>query len=163
MSCLGVHFALTSGETDRLLAAQSEAEVLNIVKEEIEAQWNEDWLQETGKEWEAIHRCLTDGPLVPKDSSPLSKCILGGRQLYHSDDYIVSFLSPEEVKDVTSTIKGIDRQWWEQKYFALNEDDMEFSPDDVGFEESWAYFQELQVFFQKAAQASRAIIFMADQ
>ena len=33
------------------------------VIEEIEDRWDRDWLVETDKAWDAIHRCLTGGTL----------------------------------------------------------------------------------------------------
>ena len=38
--------------------------MLDIVQEEIEEPWDEEWLLEMDKAWDAIHRCLTDGRLV---------------------------------------------------------------------------------------------------
>ena len=112
MSCLGVHFALTEEQVKHLLSVRSGQEVLTIVKDEIERQWDEEWLLETGQAWDAIHRCLTDGGLMVKEASPLSKCILGGRQLYHGDDYIISFLNPTEASEVYQAIAEISEEWF---------------------------------------------------
>jgi len=49
MACRGVFFALTAKDVKRLLAAESDDDVLEIVEEEIEERWDEDWLQETDK------------------------------------------------------------------------------------------------------------------
>jgi hypothetical protein len=163
MSCLGVHFALSDEKVERLLSARSNGEVLSIVKEEIETDWDEEWLQEAGKAWDAIHRCLTDGSLVVKDASPLSKCILGGRQLYQADNYVISFLNPAETCEVFHAIKDINREWLEGKYFALEDTTSDYSVDEADFEISWSYFEELKHFFQKTAQHGRAVIFAADQ
>lgn len=163
MSCLGVHFALTDEQLGRLLAAGSDQDVLMIVKEEIEVEWDEDWLQETGQTWDAIHRCLSDGTLNLNGSSPLSKCVIGGRQLYHGGDYIISFLNAEETAEVFLAIKDIDQLWLRQKYFALNPVQVDYPLDEDDFETTWSYFEELKQFFQKAAQNRRAVIFTADQ
>ena len=58
MACRGVHFALTSQEDQRLLAATNDAAVVEILQEEVEERWNEEWLYETDKAWDAIHRCF---------------------------------------------------------------------------------------------------------
>jgi hypothetical protein len=163
MPCLGVHFALTDEEANRLLAAGTDAAVINIVKEEIERRWDEEWLQETGLAWDAIHHSLTDGTLEPKDSSPLSKCVLGGRQLYHAHNYIVSYLNPNDTTEVFEAIKDIDRPWLEQKYYALDELQTGYGVDEDDFEITWSYFEELKNFFQRAAQHGRAVIFTVNQ
>jgi hypothetical protein len=85
MACRGVHFALSAGEQQRLLAAAGDDDaVLSVILEDIEQRWDNDWLQETDKAWDAIHRCLTDGTLSFESISPFHKCILGGRQLYNA-------------------------------------------------------------------------------
>jgi hypothetical protein len=51
--------------------------------------------------WDAIHRCLTDD--VSGEGShgeyPLNQVICGGRQLHHGEEWIVSLVTAEQVKD----------------------------------------------------------------
>ena len=89
MACRGVYFALTTEESQRLLAASSD-QVVDIIKEEIEQRWDKEWLEEADKSWDAIHRCLTDGSLRCRGKVVLEKFVLGGKQLYDGNDYIVS-------------------------------------------------------------------------
>jgi hypothetical protein len=58
----GVHFALTSADEARLAESRDDANVMEIV-EEIEERWDRDWLFQTDKAWDEIHRCLNDGTL----------------------------------------------------------------------------------------------------
>lgn len=163
MSCLGVHFALSDEDAAKLLAARSDERVLSIITGDIEARWDKEWLQETEKSWDAIHRCLTDGTLACKNGEPLTKCILGGRQLYRGADYIVSFLDPTDVWAVAATIKDIDKEWIRRKYDGL--DPSEYGPfkSEEDFEYTWSYFEEVKRFFAKAAAARRSVVFTADQ
>jgi hypothetical protein len=64
MSCLGVHFAIGAAKAERLILAANDAEILLIVQDEIEARLDDEWLYQTDKAWDAIHRCLTDGRLT---------------------------------------------------------------------------------------------------
>lgn len=170
MACLGVHFAIIEEEANKLLSADGDEAVLHIIKEEIEERWEEEWLQETGQAWDAIHRCLTNGKLNTVGETPLAKCILGGKHLHQSPHYIVSLLFPEEVKQVADAIKDIDEQWFRSKYYALKKKFLWFDFSDydglVGeedFQYSWEHFKELKTLFDKAAKAGRYIVFTVDQ
>jgi hypothetical protein len=163
MSCLGVHFALTGKQATCLLSAHSDEQVLTIVKDDIEREWDEEWLLETGHAWDAIHRCLTDGSLAVNHATPLSRCILGGRQLYHAGDYIISFLPPAEASQVYQAMAEIDQEWFREKYFALDQAQTGYEVDEDDFEVTFGYFGELKQFFQKTAESGRAVIFTVDQ
>jgi hypothetical protein len=163
MGCRGVFFAITQDEAERLLAARSDEEVIAIVQEEIEDRWDEEWLQETDEAWDAMHRSLTDGTLSSEPLSPLHKCVLGGRQLHQSDDYIISYLTAPEAKEVAGAIKGLDESWMRRKYFQIDPGDYEFPTTEEDFEYTWTWFQGVQAFYQKAAAHNRPVIFTVDQ
>ena len=130
--------------------------------QDVEEQWDQDWLQECDKAWDAIHRCLTDGKLEYGES-PMHKCILGKRSVHEGDEYIISFLEPPEVKEVAAAIKSIDLTWMRKKYDAITDPDYEVAKSEDDFEYTWAYFEELRDFFQKVAAAERSMLFSVDQ
>lgn len=105
MACRGVHFALTDEQREQLLAiVESQGDVISFIQEDIEEQWDTEWLCETDKAWDAIHRCLTDGTLSDDDSTPFHWCILNGSQMHDGDDYIVSFVDAPNVKQVSEAM-----------------------------------------------------------
>jgi hypothetical protein len=169
MACRGVYFALSNDEAQKLLNAKGDAAVLAVIQEDIEERWDEEWLQMTDKSWEGMHRCLGDGTLCCKGNSILEKCVLGGRQLHKGNRYIVSFLSPEEVIEVSKALEPIDKSWIRQRFFGLKKtflwfDISSYEPiDEQEFEYIWEYMDLTKSFFQKAAKAKRAIIFSVDQ
>jgi Domain of unknown function (DUF1877) len=152
---------LTEEQATRLDSPGSNDEVLMAFVQEIEQAWDRDWLQETDKSWDAIHRCLTDGKLEFGDTS-YHKCILGSDNLHEGRDYIVSFLSPEEVKEVLAVIKEIDRAEMRRRYDAIDVKSYQGTLSDDDFEYTWSWFRYLKDFFQKAASANRATIFTVD-
>ncbi len=169
MACRGVYFALTTEESQRLLAASSD-QVVDIIKEEIEQRWDKEWLEEADKSWDAIHRCLTDGSLRCRGKVVLEKFVLGGKQLYDGNDYIVSYLPPDDVKTVSAAAGSITIDWFRLKYFGLKKLVLGIDISDYGghigeedFEYTWTYFLEIRKFFQKAAAAQRPVIFTVDQ
>jgi len=90
MACRGVHFAITNEVANKLLSLVGDDDaVIEFIQEEIEEQWEVDWLAESDKAWDAMHRCLTDGHLRVKATTPRGLCVIGGsttllwRGLYH--------------------------------------------------------------------------------
>ena len=164
MACRGVYFALTDEDAKRVLAVAGDDDALiELIQEDIEARWDEDWLAETDKAWDAMHRCLTDGRLSFEADSPRAKCVLGGRQLHDGEDYIISFVTSEQVRQVASAIRDIDETWMRQRYFAIPADDYgcPLSEEDFGY--TWSWFEGVQALYQKAAAAGRAVMFTVSQ
>lgn len=161
MACRGVHFALTPDEASRLDAASDDDELMAVI-EGIEGRWDRDWLQETDKAWDAIHRCLTGGTLE-YGPTPLHKCVLGEASRHEGDDYIVNLLGPEEVKEVAAAIGDLDEAWMRRAYFAIDPEGYEMEPSEDDFGYTWENFMDLRAFFEKAARHDRAVVFTVDQ
>ena len=90
-------------------------------------------------------------------------CVLGGRQLHGGDDYIVSFVDPEQVRQVAAAIAGIDEAWMRERYFTISASDYgsPLTEDDCDY--TWSWFQGVQALFQKAAASGRTMLFTVDQ
>jgi hypothetical protein len=163
MSARGVHFALTPTQEKLLVAAKSDNKRMELV-EEIEEAWEEPFVCETDKAWDAIHRCLTDGTLLYVSGEyPLNHCICGGKQLIRGRDYTISYVSVPQVKDVAKALPKITKAWMRQRYDKLDPgeyDEVEIGDED--FDYTWQNFLDLRRFYKKAADAKRAVIFTAD-
>ena len=163
MSCRGVHFAITDEDLGLLLAAQSDREVRERIADGIEERWDEDWLIQTDKAWDAIHRCLTDGKLEYENGEyPLRLCILGGKQLYNGDDYVVSLKEPRQCADLAEALAEADEGWLRKRYFAIRAEDYghDLTEEDFGY--TFAWFSGLASFYRKAANAKRSVVFTVD-
>jgi Domain of unknown function (DUF1877) len=165
VACRGVLFAIEPGEAARLLTAASDDKVLAIVQDEIEERWDEAWLVQLDKAWDAIHRCLSDGTVdLNAGSRPRrSLAVLGGRQLHRGHDYIISLVTPDEAKGVAAEIAVIDEAWLHGKYDAIDADDYGCPKSPEDFDYTWDYFQSLPPFFKRAGDAGRYVIFTVDQ
>src|SRR5947209_3732440 len=119
MACRGVFFALTKGEEANLLAAPNSDAVVEIITEEIEERWDREWLVEMDKSWDPVHRCLGDGSLRSSQPSLTAKAVLGGRQLSSRADWIISYLTADEVQEVADAIVRIDEPEFRRRYFGL--------------------------------------------
>jgi hypothetical protein len=164
MACRGVHFALTDEQRTQLLSiVESQGDVIGFIQEDIEENWDADWLCETDKAWDAIHRCLTGGTLSEGDSTPFHWCILNGSQMYIGDDYIVSFVDAPNVKLVSEAIGTLTASDFRTRYEAIDQSDygVQLSDEDFGY--TWEYFMALRDLFKRASAAGRSMLFSVDQ
>ena len=167
MACLGVHFAIPQDVVQELIAFRDDEALVNFIQEELEEEYfksQRDYLCETGKAWDAIHRCLTDGKLLFENGEyPLNLCILGGKQLHSGDNYIISLVGPEDVPKVAEALQSVTKDQFRKKYDQIEPDDygVDLSDDDFGY--TWEWFESLKPFWSKAAKDGRAVLFTVDQ
>ena len=163
MSERGVYFALLPDDVVKLRNARNDEDVRSVVQDDIEERWDEAWLFQIDKAWAGIHRCLTDGRLAFDNGTyPLNACVLGGEQLCQGDAFIVSLLTPEQVRDVASALARVDKQWLREKYEAIDPVEYGAPITSTEFEYLWSSFVGLPTFFQRAADTGRTVIFTVD-
>lgn len=164
MACRGVHFSINSETMNRVLGCDNDDDLISLIQEEIEAMWDEEWLCETDKAWDAIHRCLTDGKLGFENGTlPLRLCILGGKQLHEGDEYIVSLVLPDQVKSVADSLTKLTKDQFKSKYFSIDQNDYDGEISEDDFEYTWDWFSSLPTLFVNASREGRAILFTVDQ
>ena len=165
MACRGVHFALTLDQERKLLAsAGDDSAVVELVHEEIEDAWDRDWLCETDKAWDAIHRCLTDGKLgLDNGRPPLNLVILGGKQFCASDDYYVCYVAKDMVPAVAAALARFTRDQFDSAYNALANTDYSGPHNSDDREYTWENLEDLKQFWANAAAGGRSVIFTVDQ
>lgn len=163
MAARGVHVALTADQAASLLEAPDD-DALMMALEDIESDGDRDWLAESDKAWDAIHRCLTDGSLQYEGGQPpLSLVICGGRLLGMDEDYTIAFVAPEQVRQIAAALAPIDEAWLRQRYFSLlkaDDYDGEIGEQDFGY--TWSWFRDVAALFAKAAADGRAVVFTVD-
>jgi len=163
MACRGVHFAIDAPTAQRLLASAGDDEALMAVIEEVEEGWDGDYVAESDKAWDAIHRCLTDGELLYQNGEyPLNRVIVGGQQLHKGDHYTVAYVPPPEVKDVAKALATITPEWFRDRYVKVVPKDYSPNYGQEDLEYSWSWFQGVMALFTRAAVEDRAVIFTVD-
>ncbi|MDP4505900.1 YfbM family protein [Nonomuraea turcica] len=163
MTGRGVHFALSRVQEQRLLAAPDDEAVMGLI-EEIEEEWARPFLVETDKAWDALHRCLSDGTLeLDAGGYPLTYAILGGRQLYEGDDYVVRYVTAEQVRDIATALRDVNEAWLQGRYLALDTTDYAGPHTVDDFRYTWASYKDLRHFYDLAADEGRSVIFTVDQ
>ncbi|MCC5474523.1 YfbM family protein [Streptomyces sp. NPDC059680] len=163
MAARAVLFALDGGAAERLLACQDGDELMQLV-EEIEERWDLDHLFELDKSWDALHRCFTDGDLAFDNGHfPLSHVILGGVPLHESDDYIVCYVTAEQVREVAAALEPLDGQWLCDRFSTLTFNAYQGTADAEDIAYTQAFLPGLKNFYRTAARNGRAAIFTVDQ
>ena len=163
MAGRGVLFAITEETTSALLAASSDEAVMEIV-ERIEEEWNEAYVAETDKAWDAMHRTLSDGSLDNEAGEyPLNRTIFGGKHLHEGDDYIVALVPKDEVPDVARALASIDEKTFRDRYHRLvpKAYALEYGDDDLDY--TWENFGDVAELYARAARDGCAVIFTVDQ
>jgi len=163
MGCRGVHFALAEDDVRRLLAADGNEAILSIVAE-IEKRWDEAWLAESDKAWDAMHRCLSNGTLYYDEGEyPLNRTVLGGKHLYDAEDTVVAYVAPSEVKDVAAALAPLTEEAFRTRYDAIDPDEYNGEHGKEDFDTTWSWFQRVRDLYRKAAAGGRAVVFTVDQ
>jgi hypothetical protein len=165
MAARGVHFALTAEDEQKLLACPADQRP-DLISNDIETGYFEharDWLCETDKAWDAIHRAFNASDLDYEYRSPLHGVILGGEPLYFKDDYIISLKSVERVCEIARALNTVNEASFRPLYFAIDPKKAGFAIDDEDFVYTWGWLKDLVPFYLRSAEAGRSVIFTADQ
>lgn len=166
MACRGVHFSLDERTATALRSIDDEHERLQFVQEQIEEEYfknHPEWLAETDKAWDWIHRVLTDGELDRNNGTyPLNHVVMGGESLYSRSDYIISLKTPQQVADAGVELRKITEASFRERFFQLDKFEIEHSYEE-DFEYTWQWFESLREFWLRAAAEGRSVLFSVDQ
>ena len=163
MACRGVFFALDGQQTEAVLNASDDDQLMRVI-ETIETAWDAANLAECDKAWDAMHRCLTNGRLEDGGGEyPFNHVVLGPRQLHKGDDYIVSFVSATQAADVAAALEPITLDWFQERYRTLVPRDYApvYGEEDLAY--TWAWFEPVRELYAQATREKRAVIFTVDQ
>jgi len=167
MACRGVHFALTEAEVAALKAIPDDQSRLEHLQEHIEEQYfseHPEFLAESDKAWDAMHRVLADGKLTWEGGSyPLNHVVLAGELLYGEDDYIMSLKTPSQVTDIDKALDALSEDEFRQRYFMLDSRSYGGDIGEEDFSYTWEWFQSVRALFKRAAIENRFVLFSVDQ
>jgi len=168
MSRRGTVYAITPDEADRLLAlvgddAALAREALDLYSIE---RAKSHFIAALDKSWDILHRCLTDGTVrdFGKGTTPLSWCLLGGKSLHAGKEFIICYVTAQQVPQVAEALDKIEIQWLIGRYSSILQTGGYAGPiTNEDFDYTWDYFTNLRNLYTKAAAANRAIVFVTDQ
>jgi hypothetical protein len=123
-----------------------------------------EFIAQTDKSWDALHRSLADGELNWESGEyPLNHVVLGGEPIYFEDDYIMSLKTPEQVKDIAKALETIGEDDLRRRYYQINTKTYPHPLDEEDFGYTWGWFEGVKELFKRAAAANRFVLFTADQ
>lgn len=163
MACRGYFLALDEPCTALLLAQDGNDEWLSEVIQELDMSDAPDHC-DVDRAWDGIHRCLTEGELGGEDGRyPLNAVVLGGLPMHRGDDYVVSFNTSAEVRDVAAALTDLDLEPFIARYWTLDPNEYGAAIDQGGLDYLTYYLREITRFYQQAAQAGWSTVFVVDQ
>lgn len=166
MSCLGSLYSLDEKTVSILKAFRSDEIRLNYLQEDIEEKLicnNPERFAAFDKSWNALHKSLTEGKFdCTNGTFPLNHVIMGGEQIYHEDDYIMSLKTPDQVSQIADAVDSITKEQLQSAYSKIESEDYGFNLTKENFEYMWAWFQNSLQFWKKAATEKRHVLFTAD-
>jgi hypothetical protein len=154
MSGQGYHFAISAAQAEALLRCGDTLAILDFTNS----------LHQSGagcggyKEWDVLHRVLSDGTFNPKAGTPpLNRCFLGGRLLV-TEGSIVNLVLPDEVRETAAALSDLREARFVLRFFEL------FSGVAPQADAGWYYglFEELTAFYRRAAEQGLAVVFVTD-
>lgn len=162
---LGVYFALSATDCRKLRAADDAETRVGLISEELEEKYlaSDRWSFQLDKSWDALHRSLTDGRLLAATGPfPLAYAVLGGESLDVGAGYTACLLTPEQVDLAATALAAVNEPWLRKRYFALDAEACGFDLTEEDFAYTWSSFEGLPSFFERAAEAKRAVLFSVD-
>jgi hypothetical protein len=167
MGCLGLHFALNQEEVARFRSIRSDEARLDFLGEHLEEEFwadHPEFVAETDKAWDGIHRALTDGHLdFDQGAYPLSHVIMGGERVYSADDHIMILKTPAQVRDVALALLAVEKQDFRVSYFKIDSVECGYPINESDFDYTWTWFEVLRTFWVKASDDGRFVLFSASQ
>ena len=143
MSCLGVHFALTESEAAKLKSFDNDSDRLDYLQCEIKETYfadHEEFIAQSDKAWDAMHRSLSDGQLsYTEGPHPLRLAVIGGDPIYAASDYIMSLKTPKQVVDVSLELSKISKEEFRKKYDAMDAEAYGCPKNEDDFEYTWEW------------------------
>ncbi|MBC7852662.1 MAG: DUF1877 family protein [Pirellulaceae bacterium] len=159
----GYHIALSREHAKRLFGQKDDENLRKFLDDLIAdpGMKKSGRLFDSGIQWDAMHRCLTEGEL---DSSagefPLNHVVLGGKQLHQGGDYVAALVRPDMTNFVADAIADVEEENLRKSFFGLPAS-FTAPRDEKAFMAVWLSLQNLKDFYDAAAENLEAVVFTA--
>jgi hypothetical protein len=161
MSGKGYHLAISEELANRLRAQTEDDTAIGMyeLRERMEA--SEARRVHGGyKDWDVLHRCLSDGTFNPDSGEyPLNQCFIG--RLLVKEGATVNLVMPEAVRDVARALEQLTWQDWRDRFMSVYAREQN-GISDAQTEEYYRKLAELRQFYRSAASEGLAIVFYTD-
>ena len=162
----GAHIILTREDAKRVFGAAGDVAVQEIANElrGSKRHCEAKLVLETGANWDAIHRCLTDGTLEPTAGEfPLNQVILGGKQLFKGAGFEAVMVRPDLTAFIAEALHNLKREEIHDKYMQLPAAELGYTPTEQESDIVWNAIQQIRQLFEDAAAERCAVMFTVER
>ena len=161
MSRLGMLYALTETEVEKLRSTPEEDRYDYMLEEIEEALFGSPRSCELDKAWESIQYCLGGGQWKEDNCVP-TNIVFGGEVLIETDSEIITLKNHQEVKEIVDYLHQNNLQEIIQNNF-WNIDDKEFMyKDNDGLSHALGWSEDILAFYEYALKEKCQVIFSVD-
>ena len=160
MSRLGMLYALTDAELEKLRAVPPEKRYDYMLNEIEEQLFDTPRACELDKAWEGMQYCLSGGQWNNENRVP-TNIIFGGEFLVDNDDEVITLKSKSDVKEITDYLRRNDLREIINRNFWNIDDDFRYKDND-GLEHTLDWSEDILPFYENALKENCQVIFTVD-
>ncbi len=160
MSRLGMLYALTDEETEKLRSVSAEERYDYMLNEIEESLFDTPRGCQLDKAWEGIQYCIGGGKWDESNQIP-TNIIYGGEILVETDDEIITLKNHDDVKQIVEYLRKNNLQEIIQKNFWNIDDEFRYKDND-GLDHTLGWSEEILSFYENALKENCQVIFTVD-
>lgn len=160
MSRLGMLYALTDAEVEKLRSVPMEERYDYMLNEIEEKLFGSPRACELDKAWEGLQLCLGGGRWSEINSVP-TNIIFGGEYLVDTEEEIITLKNGGDVKDIVEYLRQNDLQDIINQNFWKIDVDFQYKNSD-GLEHTLGWSEGILAFYENALKENCQVIFTVD-
>ena len=160
MSRLGMLYALTEAEVEKLRSVPEDERYDYMLEEIEESLFGTSRSCELDKAWEGIQVCLCGGQWNEESSVP-SNIVFGGEFLVDTQEEVITLKNVDDVKKIVEYLQQNDlREIINQNFWKIS-DDWTYK-DNNGLEHTLGWSEDILSFYENALNENCQVIFTVD-
>lgn len=160
MSRLGMLYALTETEVDKLRSVPENERYDYMLEEIEESLFGTSRSCELDKAWEGIQFCLGGGQWNENNSVP-TNIVFGGEFLVDTEEEVITLKNDDDVKKIVEYLRQNDLQEIINQNFWKINDDWAYK-DNNGLEHTLGWSEDILPFYENALKENCQVIFTVD-
>lgn len=160
MSRLGMLYALTDAEVEKLRAVPMEERYDYMLNEIEENLFDSPRACQLDKAWEGLQLCLGGGRWSETNSVP-TNIIFGGEYLVDTEEEVITLKNGDDVKAIVEYLRQNDLQDIINQNFWKIDVDFQYKDND-GLEHTLGWSEDILPFYENALKENCQVIFTVD-
>lgn len=162
MSRLGMLYALTESDVNRLRSCPEEERYDFMLEEFEETLFGSERACELDRAWEGIQFCLGEGRWCEENFVPFN-IIFGGEFLVDGEDEAMTLKSVSDVEKIVAYLKNHDLKKIIKDNFAkIDAENFSLPKDEMCLEHLLGWSEGILKFYENALKANHSVIFTVD-